>query len=63
MTVLGDQGLSLKSTCQFTSERRVLDSEVPGSITGGNILLLELFFHVVKPLIPILTLLPISSSL
>ena len=43
-----------------------LESEAmrgPGSIpTGGNILSLD-FFHVVKPLMPILALLPISSSL
>ena len=42
-----------------------LESEAmrgPASIpTGGNILSLD-FFHVVKPLIPILALLPISSS-
>ena len=56
----------LSSTCQVSVERIVLDfeSEVmrgPGSIpTGGNILSLE-FFHVVKPLITILPLLPILS--
>ena len=37
----------------------------PGSIpTGGNILSLDFFhIHVVKPLMPILALLPISSNL
>ena len=53
----------LSSTCQISVERIVLDleSEVmrgPGSIpTGGNILYLD-FFHIVKPLMPILALLP-----
>ena len=52
--------------CQVSVERIVLDleSEVmrgPDSIpTGGNILSLD-FFHGVKPLIPILALLPILS--
>ena len=41
-----------------------LESEVmrgPGSLfTGGNILLLDFFcFHIVKPLMPILALLPL----
>ena len=66
----------LSSTCPLSSERIVLDlkSEVHerpgfyhdwGSITtGGNILPMDFFcFHVVKPLMPILALLPISSSL
>ena len=55
----------LSSTCQVSPEIIVLDleSEVmrgPGSIpTGGKILLLDFFcFHVVKPLMPILALLP-----
>ena len=54
--------------CQVSVERIVLDldSEVmrgPGSIpTGNNILSLNLF-HIVKPLMPILALLPISSNL
>ena len=54
----------LSSACQVNVERIVLDSESdvmrgPGSIpTGGNILSLD-FFHVVKPLMPILALLPI----
>ena len=56
-----------KYTCQIASERRVLDleSEVRGSIlTEGIILLLDFFyFHVVKPLMPILVLLPTSSIL
>ena len=58
----------LSSTCQVSVERIVLDleSEVmrgPGSIpTGSNILSLD-FFHVVKPLKPILVLLPILSNL
>ena len=58
----------LSSTCQVSVEKIVLDleSEVmrgPGSIlTGGNILSLD-FFHVIKPLMPILALLPISSDL
>ena len=49
-------------------ERIVLDLESEimrglGSIpNGGNILSLD-FFHVVKPLMPILSLLPISSNL
>ena len=53
----------LSNTFQVSVERIVLDleSEGPGSIpTGGNILSLD-FFHVVKPLMPILTLLPILS--
>ena len=56
----------LNSTCQVTVERIVLDleSEVmrgPGSIpTGGNILSMDLF-HVVRPRMPILKLLPILS--
>ena len=58
----------LSSTCQVSVERIVLDleSEVMRGLssipTGGNILSLD-FFHVVKPLIPILALLPISSYL
>ena len=42
-----------------------LETYASGSIpTWGNILLLDLFcFHVVKNLMPILALLPISSSL
>ena len=55
----------LSSTCQVSPERIVLDleSEVmrgPGSILpGGNIFSLDFFcFHVVKPLMPILALLP-----
>ena len=53
----------LSSTCQVSVQRIMLDleSEVVkglGSIpTGGNILLLD-FFHVVKPSMPILALLP-----
>ena len=56
------------STCQVSVERIVLDLESeamrgPFSIpTGGNILSLN-FFHVVKPLMPILALLPILSNL
>ena len=56
----------LSSICQVRVESIVLDleSEVmrgPGSIpTGGNILSLG-FFHVIKPLMPILSLLPILS--
>ena len=56
----------LSSTCQVSVERIALnlESEVmrgQGSIsTRGNILDL---FHVVKPLMPILALLPISSNL
>ena len=59
---------SLASKCQVSVERIVLDQESEamrglGSIpTGGNILSLD-YFHVVKPLVPILALLPISSSL
>ena len=58
----------LSSTCQVSVKRIVLDleSEVmrgPGSIpTGGNILSLD-FFHIVKPKMPILALLPTSSNL
>ena len=58
----------LSRTCQVSVERIVLDfeSEVMRGLssipTGGNILSLD-FFHVVKPLIPILALLPISSNL
>ena len=60
----------LSSTCQVSVERihvvLDLESEVmrgPGSIpTGGNILSLDIF-HVVKPLMPILALLPVSSNL
>ena len=53
----------LSSTCQVSPERIVdLESEVmrgPGSIpTGGNIFHWNIWFHVVKPLMPILTLLP-----
>ena len=54
----------LSSTCQVSVERIVLDleSEVMkglGSIpTRGNILSLD-FFHIVKPPMPMLTLLPI----
>ena len=53
----------LSSTCQVSIERRVLDleSEVMrglGSIpTGGNIFH-QIFFHIVKPPMPILALLP-----
>ena len=53
----------LSSTCQISVERIVLDleSEVMrgrGSIpTGGNIMSLN-FFHIVKPLMSILALLP-----
>ena len=60
----------LSSKFPVSPERRVLDleSEVivgPGSIpTGDNSLALDCFcFHVVKSLMPILVLLPISSSL
>ena len=58
----------LSSTCQVSVERIVLDleSEVmrgPGSIpTGGNILSMD-FFHVVKPLMPILLILSICEKL
>ena len=58
----------LSSTCQVSVERIVLDleSEVmrdPGSIpTGDNILSLD-FFHVVKPLMPILPILSICEKL
>ena len=58
----------LSSTCQVSVEGIVLDLESEamrghGSIpTEGNILSLN-FFHVVKPLMPILVLLPISSNL
>ena len=62
-----DQISFLSSTCQISSERWVLDlyQRSRGSkLTGGNILLLEFFcFQVVNPLIPILTLFPIWSSL
>ena len=38
-------------------------AEVPGSIpTGGNTLLLIFYFHVVKPLMPILPILCISEN-
>ena len=53
----------LSSTSQVSVERIVLDLESeamrgPGSIpTGGNILSLD-FFHIVKPKMPILALLP-----
>ena len=53
----------LRSTCQVSVERIVLDLESeamrgPGSIpTGGNILSLD-FFHIVKLPMPILALLP-----
>ena len=58
----------LSSTCQVSVERIVLDLEsevmrVPGSIpTGGNILSLD-FFHVVKPLMPLLSILSIYEKL
>ena len=58
----------LSSTCQVSVERIVFDleSEVlrgPGSIpTGDNILSLD-FFHVVKPLMPILPILSICEKL
>ena len=58
----------LSSKCQVSVQRIVLDleSEVmrgPGSIpTEGSILSMD-FFHAVKPLIPILALLPILSNL
>ena len=54
----------LSSTCQVSLQRIVLDleSEVmrgPGSIiTGGNILYWTFCFHVEKPLMPILAVLP-----
>ena len=55
------------SKCPVSVEMSMLDLETysSGSIpTRGNILLLDFFcFHVVKPLMPILALLPISSSL
>ena len=52
--------LTQKGECWTWNQRLIIG---PGSIlTGGNILLLE-FFHIVKPLMPILVLLPISSSL
>ena len=53
----------LSSTCQVSVERKVLDSESEvmrglGSIpTRDNILSLD-YFHIVKPLMPILALLP-----
>ena len=56
------------STCKVSVERIVLDLESEairglGSIpTGSNILSLD-FFHMVKPLVPVLPLLPISSYL
>ena len=56
----------LSSTCQVSVERSMLDleSEVQWFNTyWGNILLLEFFcFHIVKPLMPILALLPISFN-
>ena len=56
----------LSSTCQVSVERSMLDlrSEVQWFNTHwGNILLLEFFcFHIVKPLMPILALLPISFN-
>ena len=56
----------LSSTCQVSVERSMLDlgSEVQWFNTHwGNILLLEFFcFHIVKPLMPILPLLPISFN-
>ena len=58
----------LSSTCQVSVERIVLDMESEamsglGSYpTRNNILSLD-FFHVVKPLMPILALLPISCNL
>ena len=56
----------LSNKCQVSAGRIVLDLESeamrgPGSIpTGGNILSMD-FFHAVKPLMPILTLLLIFS--
>ena len=56
----------LSSTCQVSVERIVLDLESEatrglGSIpTGGNILSLD-FFHIIRPLMPLLALLPILS--
>ena len=56
----------LGSTCQVSVERSMLDleSEVQWFNTHwGNILLLEFFcFHIVKPLMQILALLPISFN-
>ena len=56
----------LSSTCQVSVERSMLnlESEIQWFNTHwGNILLLEFFvFDVVKPLMPILTLLPISFN-
>ena len=58
----------LSSTWQVSVERRLLDLEseamrgLSSISTGGNIVSLD-FFHVVKPLMAILALLPISSSL
>ena len=54
----------LSSTCQVSPERIVLDleSEVMRGLcsipTGGNIFHWISFFHIVKPLMPILALLP-----
>ena len=52
----------LGTTCQISVESRVLELEPEGQgscPTMGNILLLDFFcFHVVKPLILILALLP-----
>ena len=62
MTIQGTLRLSFTSKCQLSPERGVLDLEsevmrVLGSIpTWGNIF--TGFFHVVKPLLPILALLP-----
>ena len=59
----------LSNTCQVSVEMIVLDLESEmmrglGYIpTGGNILSLD-FFHIVKPLVPIMALLPkISTNL
>ena len=60
-----DPKVCLTSKCQASPKRRVLDfqSEIQGFNTHwGNILLLDffVFIHVVKPLMPILAILPIS---
>ena len=51
----------LSSTCQANVERSMLDLE--SEVQWGNILLLIFFcFHIVKPLMPTLALLPISFN-
>ena len=53
----------LSSTFQVSVERSMLDLGSEVNTHRGNILLLDFFcFHVVKPLMPILTLLPISFN-